>query len=118
MAVRNPSTTAANAVAATVPVAGGVAGETIKGAAGVTRTVLFAWTAKHEAKAKIKLKHELGTAYVEVSAVWKATSKVATEQIPIEKVVELVKYVSANEVEITLKEEITELQELFIVVQG
>jgi len=98
---------------ATTPVAGAVEGEVILGTAGVVRTILAAWTAKHEAKPKVKIKHGLNIGYVGVVA-WKASAKVAVEQVAIEKVV----YVSAEEIEVTLTAEPAAKEELFFVVQG
>ncbi len=98
---------------ATTPVAGAVEGEVILGTAGVVRTILAAWTAKHEAKPKVKIKHGLAIGYVEVAA-WKASAKVPVEQVAIEKVV----YVSAEEIEVTLTAEPAAKEEIFFVVQG
>jgi hypothetical protein len=98
---------------ATTPVAGGTEGEVILGTSGVTRTIKVAWTAKHEATPKIKIKHGLATGYVTVTA-YKAAAKVPVEQIAIEKVV----YKSTEEIEVTLTAEPAAKEEIFFVVSG
>lgn len=110
--------TAAKAKGATVPVP--VATESltaVAGTAGVTRTVNFAYTAKAEASAKVKLIHNLGTTAVVVTAFTTAT-KVPSEVLgfgeEVKGAIAKVKAESANEVLVTLKAAVPGAKEEFI----
>jgi hypothetical protein len=110
---------ASKALAATVPVP--VAGESltaVAGTAGVTRTINFAYTAKAEASAKVKLIHNLGTTAVVVTA-WTTASKIPSEVIAFPAAttkggITKVKAESANEVLVTLNGETPGAKEEFI----
>lgn len=74
--IASKAVTAAKANEATVPTPAAAESLTaLAGTAGVGRVMTFAYTAKHEASAKVKLIHNLGTEAVVVQAFKAATKK-------------------------------------------
>ncbi len=115
--------TAAKALEATVPTPAAAESLTaVAGTAGVARTINFAYTAKHEASAKVKLIHNLGTTAVTVTAFTTATklpSEIIGFGVEAKGGIEKVKVESANEVLVTLKAAVPGAKEEFIYsVQG
>src|ERR1700680_423261 len=110
--------TAAKALEATVPTpAAGESLTAVAGTAGVTRTQNFAYTAKAEASAKVKLVHTLATTAVVVTAYSTAT-KIPVEALDfaaeVKGAIAKVKIISATEVELTLAAAVPGAKEEFI----
>jgi hypothetical protein len=115
--------TPAKALAATTPTPSGTESLTAElGTAGVTRTVVAAYNAKHEASAKVKIKHGLNTEAVVVFA-YTVSSKKPSERLADSAstagAIAKIKIESAEEILVTLATgEPAAKEEFFYVVMG
>jgi len=91
------------------------------GTTGVTRTVLAYACPKHEAHAKVTIKHNLGNEYATVVGLFALSSKKASKQltpVPLGTWLKVIEAKSANEIEVEFEKEPGSKEELVFVVQG
>lgn len=120
--IKTNALTAANVLIPTVPSAGAESLTAVVGAAGIARRVNAVYTAKHEASAKVKIVHNLGTSLLTVDA-YISSAKIPTEKLEpgsaAAGAISKVAVTNTNQVELTLvAAEPTGGEEFFYVVTG